>query len=527
MEVDKVQNTDIDLNEDITYLLDYPYFVLSNKINGTVFKREVLEIEKYYKTYKKGARFFTEGSAGDYVPSQVRFKNIKTLINKEARFMFSQAPDINIQGTTVEDVEKEQIEQLQILVDNVLERNHFQKLLLQSAKDCFIGKRIACLVDFSEESGVLLHFYNSKQFYYEKEYGSEKIIRFVGFENIEEGENNNRKYLINDYRLENGTVYMSLILYDKSGNMLQEVISDTATELDRIPVSIIFNTGTLDDKRGVSEVSDLWDEEALYSKMSNGDVDSVRKGMNPIRYVVDMNSQTTKKLSSGAGAFWDLKSEQNQNEVHPSVGTLAPALNHTEPTKAILERIKTDMYGQLEIPNISEETMVGTITSGKALKALYYPLQVRCDEKMITWKPCLVDIVRNIIEIALLNVDIVKGIYPLVDLQEIQYNVVIQEHYALAEDEQEEKATDLSEIASNTRSRKSYMKKWRPELTEEQINEELLQIAMELNMLNTQVQTELNNVSTQYEVDKNKEDVETEQKVEKQTTEKNSDVEEI
>lgn len=67
--------------------------------------------------------------------------------------------------------------------------------------------------------------------------------------------------------------------------------------------------------------------------------------------------------------------------MHPLVGTLAPALNHTEPTKAILERIKSDMYGQLEIPNISEETMVGTITSGKALKALYYPLQVRCDEK--------------------------------------------------------------------------------------------------------------------------------------------------
>ena len=146
----------------------------------------------------------------------------------------------------------------------------------------------------------------------------------------------------------------------------------------------------------------------------------------------------------------------------------------------------------------------------------------------------LIDIVKNIIDIALLNVDIVKGIYPLVDLQEIQYNVVIQEHYALAEDEQEEKATDLSEIASNTRSRKSYMKKWRPELTDEQINEELLQIAMELNMfdtmaVNTQVQTELDNVSTQYEVDKNTEDIETEQKAEKQTAEKNSNsnVEEI
>ena len=80
------------------------------------------------------------------------------------------------------------------------------------------------------------------------------------------------------------------------------------------------------------------------------------------------------------------------------------------------------------------------------------------------------------------------------------------------------------------------MKKWRTELTDEQINEELLQIAMELNMfdtmaVNTQVQTELDNVSTQYEVDKNTEDVETEQKAEKLTVkteqDNKSDVEEI
>ena len=78
------------------------------------------------------------------------------------------------------------------------------------------------------------------------------------------------------------------------------------------------------------------------------------------------------------------------------------------------------------------------------------------------------------------------------------------------------------------------MKKWRPELTDEQINEELLQIAMELNMfdtmaINPQVQSELDNVSTQQEVEKNTEDIETEHKAEQQTveTKTNTDVEEI
>ena len=145
---------------DIVSYRDIPYAVLDDDISGTLredFFHELGKIKKFYQIYKQGMDFTTDGSNGDYIPSQLRFKKAAGLINKEARFMFSQAPDINIQGTTVEDAEKEQIEQLQILVDNVLERNHFQKLLLQSAKDCFIGKRIACLVDFSEESGVLLN----------------------------------------------------------------------------------------------------------------------------------------------------------------------------------------------------------------------------------------------------------------------------------------------------------------------------------------------------------------------------------
>ena len=522
-------------------LASFPYFVLKKEITTgyNLYTRELLEIKQNYLDYKKGAEFYTEGSSGDYQPSNIRFKIAKTLIDKEARFMFSQTPDVTIQSVDTNKEQMRQVEQYQMLIDKVLKnkKNNFSRTLLQSAKDCFIGKRVACLVDFSEEDGIQTHFYNSLQFYYETEYGSDRLTKFISFENVNQTKSTQQRlYLVNRYEERNGTIYMSSILYNGTGKEQEIVIPEQEIELDYIPAVVIINDGTLEDKRGVSEIESLTEYESGYSRLGNGDIDSERKGMNPIRYTVDMNSQTTKNLSSGAGAYWDLKSEQNQNNVSPQVGTLAPSMNHTEPVKVTLDRLKTTMYNEIDMPNISEETMAGTITSGKALKALYYPLQVRCDEKMITWKPCLIDIVRNIIDIALLNVDIVKGIYPIVDLYEIQYNVVIQEHYALAEDEQEEKATDLSEIASNTRSRKSYMKKWRPELTDEQINEELLQIAMELNMfdtmaVNTQVQTELDNVSTQYEVDKNTEDVETEQKAEKQTatTEQDSknDIEEI
>lgn len=509
--------------EVVRALSSFPYFVLKREIETgyNLYARELLEIKQDYLDYKKGANFYTEGSAGDYQPSNIRFKIAKTLIDKEARFMFSQTPDVFIQSVDTDETTMKQVEQYQRLIDKVLKdsKSNFPKTLLQSAKDCFIGKRVACLVDFSEEDGIQTHFYSSLQFYYETEYGSERLTKFISFENVNQTKSMKEKlYLVNRYEERNGTIYMSSILYNGNGKQQEVLIPEQAIELDYIPAVVIVNDGTLEDKRGVSEIESLSEYESGYSRLGNGDIDSERKGMNPIRYTVDMNTNTTKNLSSGAGAYWDLKSEQNQNEVHPMVGTLAPNMNHTEPVKATLDRLKTTMYNEIDMPNISEETMVGTITSGKALKALYYPLQVRCDEKLKTWKPAIEFIAETIIDLAVLNKDSVISRYVLTGLDEVQYNIEVMENYALADDEEEEKASDLSEIAANARSRKSYMKKWRrSELkTDEQIEEELMQIAIENNMMdtmsmNTQVQTELTNRGTEETVKGNLEKVKTEQ----------------
>ena len=60
------------------------------------------------------------------------------------------------------------------------------------------------------------------------------------------------------------------------------------------------------------------------------------------------------------------------------------------------------------------------------------------------------------------------------------------------------------------RSRKSYIKKWRSEelTTDAQIDEELMQIAIEQNMfdslsVNTQVQSELNKQGTEQQIEDN------------------------
>lgn len=514
-------------------LASFPYFVLKNEIETgyNLYTRELLEIKQNYLDYKKGAEFYTEGSGGDYQPSNIRFKIAKTLIDKEARFMFSQTPDVTIQSVDTNEEQMKQVEQYQTLIDKVLKdkKNNFSRTLLQSAKDCFIGKRVACLVDFSEEDGIQTHFYNSLQFYFETEYGSDRLTKFISFENVNQTKSTQQRlYLVNRYEEKDGTIYMSSILYNGRGKEQEIVIPEQAIELDYIPVVVIINDGTLEDKRGVSEIASLTEYESGYSRLGNGDIDSERKGMNPIRYTVDMNSQTTKNLSSGAGAYWDLKSEQNQNEVHPMIGTLAPNMNHTEPVKVTLDRLKTTMYNEIDMPNISEETMAGTITSGKALKALYYPLQVRCDEKLKAWKPAIEFIAEAIIDLAVLNKAEVISMYVLTSLDEVQYNIEVMENYALAEDEEEEKNSDLAEIAANARSRKSYIKKWRRAefKTDAQIDEELMQIAIENNMMdsmsmNTQVQTELNRRGASEKVEENLEVIETQKTLEDtQTNEK-------
>lgn len=507
-------------------LSSYPYFVLNREIKtgGNLYRSELIEIKQNYLDYKYGSEFYPEGSAGDYQPSNIRFKKSKTLIDKEARFMFSQTPDILIKAKGTQEDTQNQIEQYQNLVDDVLFGKggcNFGKLLLQSAKDCFIGKRVACLVDYSDDDGIQVHFYNSLQFYYETAYGSDKITKFISFENVNQSKSNqNRMYLVNRYEEKNNDVYMSSVLYSGTGVVEETIISETKIALDYIPAVVIVNDGTLEEKNGVSEMESLSYYESGYSRLANGDIDSERKGMNPIRYTVDMDSRTTKNLSSGAGAYWDLQHNQNVNDPSPSVGTLSPAMNHAEAVKTTLERIESAMYDELDVPNIGADTMSGVITSGKTLTALYYPLQVRCDEKMKTWIPAIKSIVEMIIDFAMINKTDVISRYVLTSLEEIMYDVEIDENYALLEDEKEEKESDLAEINAKARSRKSYIKRWRKKefKSDAQIDEELMQIAIEENMfdtmsMNTQVQTELNKRGTEQQVETNIEEVQTEQKL--------------
>lgn len=474
--------------EVLTAFSRIPYALINAEVGGSAkdFLTEMTEICGYYKVYKKGAKFTVEGTNGDYIPAQLRYKMAASLINKEARFLFAAPPDITVEakgdvGKVTEDA-KNALTVMNDLVKTILDTNKFEDALIKAAKDCFIGKRVAGLINFNEEDGVTVTFLPSTQFIYETKIGNPNVLtKLVCFQIIKnsmtlsEKRVFKKKFVLED----DGKVYLEEALYDGAGILIEEVTEYQETLMPMIPASIFVNDGLTGEDDGESEIDLLKDYESYYSKLSNADLDAERKSMNPIKYAVDMEANSTKNLSTAAGAFWDLGSDQNLDNPNPGVGMLEPAMHYSEALKTSLDRIKTVGYEQVDMPNVTE--LQASLVSGKALKAIYWPLIIRCQEKMKMWGPQLRTLVNIIIQGAMVYPNCVEK-YINDTITPVDYEITVVHNTPLPEDEIEEKNMDLAEVESNVMSRKSYMKKWR-NLTDDEVQEELEQIAKERQLI--------------------------------------------
>lgn len=469
---------------------DIPENLISDSItDSSVFKMNFREIRGYYRQYKKGCDFPLPAKS-DYVPSSVRFKKAADLINKEARFMFAKTPEVTVKSTMTnvkvdDETLKNEIVLMQTLLNKVLDENAFGENILKAAKDCAIGERIAMVLNFNEEDGITLSFLPSLNFVFEVETGRvNKIKRFIGFvvESTEEDYYSSKRIFKKEYYMENGYCTIEETVLDESG----AVIEDTQvikTKLKHIPVAIVRNDGLLGDIFGESEMEKLSEYESLYSKTINNGMDAQRMSMNPIRYVIDASYKSTKNLSIAPGSMWDIQSDQESSETKTAqVGVLETSMNFSGPLKESIERIRVEMFDALDMPDISLPNMAGVITSGKALKSIYWGLIVRCEEKMKMWKPALRFICEMIIEGTKLFPKIAAKYITQPMPINSEYAIVVENQYPIQEDELEEKATDITEVNSQLMSRKAYMMKWRG-LTEDEAEEELAQIAKERQLL--------------------------------------------
>lgn len=486
-EEEKMKNQEEMFNEeDLTSFLDIPYFLLEDIVdesNKNHLYSEFSFIKNMYKKYKKGCSFITEGSNGDYTPSDLRYKKAAMIINKEARFCFANPPTFNV---NINDVEGDKIEEnaiIQKFLEKVLEKNKFSNNLLKALKDCFIGKRIAIVLNFNPETGITITFLNSLEFYYEYSSEVEEIVKFVCFfQKNKSNQLNEQRWFQKLYLKEEDGIYFEEKIFDGVGNVIEVVSERQRIKFDVIPAVIVLNDGLIGDADGESELATLVDYEKHYSKLANADMDSERKSMNPIRYTIDASEGSTRYLSTSPGSYWDIQSDEEKATEHTAkTGLLEPSMKYSDALKTTLDRIEGEMYAELDVPNIASDKLSGIITSGKTIGALYWGLTVRCDEKMLAWEPELRSIAEMIIEGGKLYPGCIKKYTDEDKIPDLLYDVLVENNYPLPEDIKEEKEVDMSEVELKLRSKKSYIKKWR-KISDKEAEKELMQIKLEQQM---------------------------------------------
>lgn len=452
--------------------------------------RELAEIIDYYEVYEKGAKFTAEGSNGDYVPTDLRIKQAANLINKEARFLFSKKPDLwvdpvfDVDNQTAAQIAKDNASIMQAYIDKVLEKTKFFGKLIKAAKDCFIGKRVALFVNFNEDTQkISISFTPSLEFVYEVDGDDIDVLtKIVCFYTMYDSQTKTEQRIYKKkYEMKNGLCWIEEGVYNGLGVLIDEITPLRATKFTYIPAVVIRNDGLTGDLDGTSEIKELMEYESWNSRLNAADIDAERKGMNSIKYTVDMNPESTKGLSSAPGAFWDLSSDQNTDQASPQIGMIESSMGYSGALNVTLNRLKSAAYSTLDIPDTSPDALQGVVTSGKTLKALYWGLIVRCDEKMQEWRPALEHLVKILIDGAKLYPGAASG-YTQEPIPDVLFNVRVDNQYSLPEDENEEKAVDLAEVQAQTMSKKSYMKKWR-NLTDEEADQELKQMALERQLL--------------------------------------------
>lgn len=479
----------VEYNEDEMLKYPIPRNMMTAELEGiygSAVLSEMNDIMKCYNIYEKGAKFFVE-SNGDYVPANMKYKIARSLLDKEVRFMFSKPIEFTIEGTgkdSLSETDKEKLSTYQAYIDKVLKSTLFNGKILKGGKDCLIGKRIAIMVNFNADSGIKINICPSLEFVYETDIDDiDTINKIVCFYTVKDDKDNrNKRIFKKKYWMENGFCHISEGTYDGNGTLVETIEEDLITEFPYIPGIVIVNDGLTGDTQGSSEIEQLMDYESWFSRLANNDMDAERKGMNPIRYTVDMDSNSTAGLSINAGAFWDLTSDQNLDNPTPQVGVLENDMGYSAALDTTLKRIKSMMHEQIDVPEISSEALKGIVTSGKSLKGIYWGLIVRCDEKMLAWKPALEQLIQILIDGAKYYPEIAEPYMNGGKLEELEYSIKVENNYPLPEDEAEEKQVDLSEVNAQTMSKKAYMRKWRG-LTDTEADDELRQIALERELL--------------------------------------------
>jgi hypothetical protein len=444
---------------------------------GSAVLQEMNDILRLYDIYEGRENFIDKSEEKDYTQTEKRTNLIKKLIKEESRFLFGKTPELYIQPKNDTDADKDKAGEINLYLNKILKDNLFSEKLVKGARDCFIGKRAAIKLYANQDTKeIRIMFLPSLEFIYESDEENpnelKKIIFF--YQTNKEVEKDKQRIWKQKYEMIDGRCILNEGIYNGNGILIEPINVDVDLQLSGIPCYVVINDGLSGDPFGESDVKELLDNQIQYNRLSSEDVDTLRKGMDRIIYGVDIDPEASEKFQLKPGAFWDVPTDPTAEGKQAALGTIPTDFGYGDKIENSLKRIKSDMYEMLNIPMLSNDELKGMMTSGKTMKALYWQLITRCEEKMMAWRPALEWLIRAILEIT--------EVYQIEKLPQLDYTVTVENNYPLQEDEDEEKTLDLQQVNAQAMSRKTFIKKWQG-VTDDVADAEIKQIALEREML--------------------------------------------
>lgn len=442
---------------------------------GSEVIREMNEIIKLYDIYDgPGQNWIVDEQ--DYTPTKKKTNYIKKLIKEEARFLFGKAPTFTVKVD--EDSLQDQAEEINKYIRKMLKKNLFEDKLIKGARDCFIGKRIAIKLHADTiTKSIRIMFVPSLEFVYEPfEDRVDELKKIIFFHQMNQEQDKTKQIIWKQkYEMVGGKCILNEAFYNGYGQLIETLAVNVDLKLSGIPAYVILNDGLSGDLKGESDIEELLDNAMAYNKLASEDIDALRKGMNRIIYGVDVDPKASEKFKLKPGAYWDVATDITADGKQAQINTIATDFGYDARMENTLNRVKSDMHEVLNIPMINNADMVGMMTSGKTMKALYWQLITRCEEKMKSWKPALEWMIAAILEMV--------EVYNIEKLPQLkEFEVEVENQYPLQEDEDTEKTLDMQQVNTQVMSRKTYIKKWQT-TTDEVAEEELKQIQLEKQML--------------------------------------------
>ena len=449
--------------------------------------KEMNKIINLYNIYEgPGQDWFTEEE--DYVPTKKKTNYIKKLIKEEARFMFGKSPILTIEAK--DDNLEKQVEEINQYIQDTLKNNLFDDKLIKGARDCFIGKRIAIKLHADKVTKIIrIMFVPSLEFVYEPfEDRIDELKKIIFFHQMNQAQDKSKQIIWKQkYEMVEGKCILNEGFYNGNGELLEALSTNIDLKLSGIPAYVILNDGLSGDMQGESDVLELFDNANIYNMLSSEDIDALKKGMNRIIYGVDVNPDSSRNFKLKPGSYWDVETDPIADGKQAKIETINTDFGYDSRIENALNRSKSDMHEVLNIPMINNQDLKGMMTSGKSMKALYWQLITRCEEKMQSWRPALEWMLRAILEMA--------EVYEIKKLPKLEdFIVKVENRYPLQENEDEEMVLDLQKVNAQAMSRKTFIKKW-ANVADDIAEEELKQIQLEKQML----EDSYNNFETNFE----------------------------